>query len=813
MVLLAAGSTPHIAGAATRTWTGAVSGNWATASNWNGGLFLPVNGDDLIFPAVTPTSRRVMTNNFSNVRTFRSLTFEEGSYFLRGQSIGVTETVTSTSSAGLSELEIDISLGGQVAMTINSGAFYMSGVLDGTGGITKEGLSTLFLTGSSGNSFVGPTIIHAGTLALGKSSGFALSGSGLSISPTGASATARYDDNHQMPTLMQITIDRGGLLNLNNHNGDVGNLTLTAGRVETGTGQLQLNGSVTAAGDAVVVSISPPVINFFSSTIAGNLNLASADRQFIVNPSPLGSADPDLDITALVSGSSLVKTGNGEMRMSGNNTFSGAARVQAGSVVGASSGAFGASSGGVFVSGTGQLVLDGNLSINNESLELNNPDDLPAVLLVRNGASTWSGAVSLVTTAYVDVATSATLNLNGIVSGPGTLAKVGNGTLGFFGSGNNTFNGATLAKDGLIVMDREIDAALGIVYTVVPHNLLIESGCTVRLIGGSGIAAQSAVTILAGGTLDINMRNQQIGSLEGAGSVTLGATPAGGTSKFGIGGNGQSTTFSGLISQSGVPLIKNGGETLRLTANNSYSSQTRVEGGVLVVNGSQTNSPVTLAGGTLSGTGKVGAITGAGGILSPGDPIGKLTTIGNLSLTANDIFRVQLRNTNAGPSDQLDVFGTSSAHGAYLQLQPVGLLENNQIYTILLNHSGTIMITKFGNALSDATCACGNIFNVNYYGGDGNDVDVRRTGEDCRPIVQITRQQLDPATLRFTICWSSSPGEKYDLQYALLGFGDSSIWSPFVGPIIAFSNTTCYQFDRGIALPELQFRVVMHCDQ
>src|SRR5436190_1386394 len=42
-------SVQHPGAAATKTWDGSSSGNWATAANWSGST-LPVAGDDLVFP-------------------------------------------------------------------------------------------------------------------------------------------------------------------------------------------------------------------------------------------------------------------------------------------------------------------------------------------------------------------------------------------------------------------------------------------------------------------------------------------------------------------------------------------------------------------------------------------------------------------------------------------------------------------------------------------------------------------------------------------------------------------------------------------
>jgi autotransporter-associated beta strand protein len=78
------------------------------------------------------------------------------------------------------------------------------------------------------------------------------------------------------------------------------------------------------------------------------------------------------------------------------------------------------------------------------------------------------------------------------------------------------------------------------------------------------------------------------------------------------GHSGSSFTFDGLVSGTGY-LWKVGAGTGTLTASNTYSGTTGIESGTLIVNGSQPGSDVLiLAGGTLGGSGTVGAITAEG---------------------------------------------------------------------------------------------------------------------------------------------------------------------------------------------------------
>jgi fibronectin-binding autotransporter adhesin len=144
----------------------------------------------------------------------------------------------------------------------------------------------------------------------------------------------------------------------------------------------------------------------------------------------------------------------------------------------------------------------------------------------------------------------------------GGLIKVGTGTLTL--SGANTYTGPTAVNAGAL-----------------------QAGAV------NAFSSASAFTVASGATLDLAGFNQTIGSLAGAGSVTLGAAT------LTTNGDGSDTTFSGTISGSGR-LVKVGGGTLTLSGNNSYLGGTIVSEGTLAVGSSRAlgTGPLTLADGT-----------------------------------------------------------------------------------------------------------------------------------------------------------------------------------------------------------------------
>jgi autotransporter-associated beta strand protein len=165
-------------------------------------------------------------------------------------------------------------------------------------------------------------------------------------------------------------------------------------------------------------------------------------------------------------------------------------------------------------------------------------------------------------------------------------------------------------------------------------------------------APLSAFTVASGATIDLHSLNQTIGSLAGAGAVTLGSAT------LTTGGNSSSTTFSGAISETGG-LTKIGAGTLTLSGINTYTGSTAINGGTLEVDGTIANtSSVTVnSGATLSGTGTVNPPTVTvmnGGTLAPGNatnPTGTLAVTGKLTFQPGATYLVQISPSSAASTN------------------------------------------------------------------------------------------------------------------------------------------------------------------
>lgn len=247
------------------------------------------------------------------------------------------------------------------------------------------------------------------------------------------------------------------------------------------------------------------------------------------------------------------------------------------------------------------------------------------------------------------------LGLAGIISGAGGvfITSGGSATL----SGANTYTGVTSIVGGMLA-----------------------------LAGPGSIAPSSGVAVSAGGLFDIS------GTTSGATIKTLSGDANGlvalGAQTLTL--SNASTTFNGVINGVGGGLQISGGvETL--AGVNTYTGATTLDGGMLLVNGSIISSNLTAvdAGGTLGGTGVVGATTiAAGGTLMPGLPGtagGTLTVTGNLVMASAATY---LANVSPSSASLARITGTAALGGSLDANGTGGAFTSGARYPVLTATGG-----------------------------------------------------------------------------------------------------------------------------
>jgi fibronectin-binding autotransporter adhesin len=542
-----------IDGAGTISIGGAISGSGGITKNGSGTLILSGSNTYLGITTINQGVVNVQSNSALGATTAGTTVGSGAALQVQGSvtiaeplTLGGSGTVTGfnglgalRSVGGTNNWTGNVLLSGTVSTGVDSGSLLnISGTvssLQTTSIISLEefGGGTLELSGTTANSIEGLTEVFQGTLLLAKSAGVTavegsvligdnLQGSNASVLRLGASGQIPQMD----PTgtvLLNVTVNPSGLLDLNNFNDTIGNLSMLTGatfsaNVATGSGLLTLGGSVTLSSAEGSSGASPAAV------ISGNLDLGSlgsfsggssaiTTRVFSIGDTALANVASDLTISATISGSSgisLSKSGTGTLTLTGANTYASSTILSAGVVEVGNSSAFGA----------GLLSLDGaTLRAVNGAQTLANPVTIDASFAVFGSSNlTFTSPATLTGARTITVLDSIVATFSGGlgegVFSASSLTKAGSGTLALTGA--NTYSGNTTINAGGGIL------ALAGSGTVPYSPAITVSAQGTLLLDNSGTNNSDRVTDLAtitlsGGTLDF------VGASGAASTETLGA--------------------------------------------------------------------------------------------------------------------------------------------------------------------------------------------------------------------------------------------------------------------------------------------------
>ncbi len=478
-----------------------------------------------------------------------------------GNDYGDTEIV-----GGILAAKDAASLGtGDVTIAENATLALSQGTLDnnvtGEGQIVKSGSDELIVTGD--NNYSGGTTISGGTLTVDHADSLGsgdidnsgvlkvgegelentLFGSGSLVKTGTGELTLSGDNSYSGGTTITggtLTADHADSLG----SGDIANsgvlqvgegelentLSGSGSLVKTGTGELTLSGDNDYSGGTTISG--------------GTLTADHADSLgtgAIANSGVLQVGEGELENTLSGSGS-LVKTGSGELTLSGDNEYSGGTTISGGTLIADNADSLGTgavANSGVLQVGEGELenTLSGSgslLKTGTGELTLSGDNGYSGGTTITGGTLIADNADSLGTGA---VANSGVLQvgegeLENTLSGSGSLVKTGTGELTL--SGDNSYSGTTTITDGTLIaanvnalgggnIDNSGTLMLDANGAFELANVTTHTGATTALAAGSTLDA-GQLTQENGSTLSIDLGAATDDAVITADSVTLGGT-------------------------------------------------------------------------------------------------------------------------------------------------------------------------------------------------------------------------------------------------------------------------------------------------
>ncbi len=416
------------------------------------------------------------------------------------------------------------------------------------------------------------------------------------------------------------------------------------------------------------------------------------------------NANSDVTLTGL---GGITKTGAGRLTIfngSVNNNFTGGFVIEEGIVQVGS----GSSHGTVLGRGSVTVQASGTVTLNQKNVEMYG----------LNGAGLFTNQTT--GNAGVTVNTSLTDNVfSGVIantSGTVAVTKAGSGALYLSGT-SSSYIGVTSVKGGTLQVAKLADggsaSSIG-QSTSLASNLVIDGG--VLKYTGSGDSSNRLFTIEGGGaTLDASGVGAL--SLNATGSLAMGTAFNIARTLVLTGSNTGNNTLAAVISDgptngggtAQTSVTKSGTGTWVLNGVSTYTGETLVTEGNLVVNGSIAQSAgVTLhSGARLSGHGTVSSIAGSGTV-SAGNSPGILTASSVDGRDGLDFYFKFTAEAVGGVS--APVFANSAASGNDLLR-----LQGSTPFAYDLDSSNTITLD-----FSSLTLEIGEVYQGAFYTDEGD---------------------------------------------------------------------------------------------
>ncbi|HWP39356.1 MAG TPA: autotransporter-associated beta strand repeat-containing protein, partial [Tepidisphaeraceae bacterium] len=702
-------------------WAADVSGSWNTTGNWTGGV-VP-NGVGSIALFTTPlTAPRTVTLDGS--KTVGGVIFDSAvGYAVTPGSGG---TLTLQNATGLGNAQVVVNSGSHsmsVPIALNSNldvnvgaaaaALVVSGNISGGNGITKLGPGLLVLSGN--NSYTGGTQIAGGTIEVGSSTALGSSAATFTGSALRAGAGGlNLPNNMTIGSGVTAIFDSNGLgMTLSGSINDVsGNGVLR----KVGAGTITLAGNATHGGGTVIDAGTLEIGNGGSSGSPGNATITVASGAVIAY-----NRSDDQNWANVISGAGqLAKRGSGILTLSGNNTYSGGTKVEAGTLrAGLPTVSF----------GTGTIDLAPGTTLDLDGWETTTGAVSGSGMITNN----FPGVVTLVQNVAAD-----TTFAGSFQDGGGQIAFRKAGAANYTLSGSSNFS-ANVTVDGGTLS-----------FNGPGSTLSLGGGLTVN----SGAFRVDSGTVTASAQVFLNNSDQNKAFIVAGGVVNL--------QGFNIGRNAAATPdYAGGLQVSGGSLTAT---SIVINTSNSWSTMvqsggsvsiTGASGGFIIGNGNNVGrgGVFRITGGTLTYSGADGMLLSNTDVQSIAEFQGGLTTLEGIS-----VFNAATRTTG---------FATLSISGGEVYLGSVGITSNPAVTgggTVIL--SGGVLGAKadwssaldmalnndFGGITFKAADAANAPFNITLTGNLAGAGNVTKTGGGILTVNRLTAGNVavNAGTLRVT---------------------------------------------------------------
>ena len=699
-----------------QTWTvNAGSLNLGSTATINGGTRLltvnTANGASATFNGVLSGSGGLTKSGAGTL----TLTANETSSGTTTISAGTLQIGNGGTSGGLGTA--GVSDNGTLAFN-RSDDITVANVISGTGGLTLLGGDTLTLTAA--DTFTGTTTISAGTLQIGNGG------------TSGSLASASIVDNAALAFNRSDSLSVAGVISGGGSVTQLGGGTLTLAGSNSYTGATNLNagilnlGSAGALGTGGIISFGGGTLQYSAanqadysgrfSTADGQAVSIDTNGQAVIFASALASNGGSLTV--------LDTAGAGVLTLTGNNSYTGATNLDAGTLNVGSAGALGG--GGAIVFGGGTLQYS---AANTQDYSARfSAVDGQTINIDTNGQSvTFAGALPT----------------------GGSLTKLGSGILAL--NAANTYTGTTAVNGGTLTVPADASLNGG-------GNITVGSGGTFNVLGSvspasgslltlDGSSSQPATAFLSGTAASLTVGADMYGRSEIVGNNGYGVfNQSGGTNNAGVLNLGYLTGSNGTYNLSGTGTLSTTGNenvgysgtgTFNQTGGTNTASALYVGlfspgtynlsgTGALSVNNETIGCSST---GTFNQTGGTNVFAGQSTLLTIGDGTGGS---GTFNLSGTGILAVGTEYVGAGGgagafvqtggthtvSSQLYV-GSNSGLGTY-NLSGTGTLS---AYSEYIGFIGSGTFTQSGG-----THTVGYILNLAGYAGSVGTYNLSGTG-------------------------------------------------------------------------------------